>query len=112
MESLLEKTLIILAEFNDDYDYIPLTRGFIGDYFEHLQQGLSEIDGREEDDRTRLLATALEILTVVRAERAKLQDDIGGNLRVAMIDRLMGDIRSYGGPEDRKERESQPPIAA
>ena len=38
MESLLEKTLIILAEFNDDYDYIPLTRGFIGDYFEHLSK--------------------------------------------------------------------------
>jgi hypothetical protein len=36
MESLLEKTLIILAEFNEDYDYIPLARVFIGYYLVQL----------------------------------------------------------------------------
>jgi hypothetical protein len=97
METLLRRTLTILAEFNENYDYIPLSRGFIGYYLEQLEQGLSG-----NDDRTRLLAMALEVLAVVRAERAKLQDDVGGHLRVAIIEGLIGDIRvcRTGGSEE------------
>ncbi len=93
MKPLLEKTLIILAEFRDQFEEMPCSNDFLDDYSWNLKQSLAQAESLTPDQKRHLLTKAADLLKVIAAEWDKSEAVLGNHLRLAMVERLQKDIR-------------------
>lgn len=93
-QSIIESTLVFVAEFRKQFEEMPGATEFLRDCSEDLECGLAQEEKLMTHQKRELLTKAADLLKVISAEGDKSEAAFGNHLRLAMVERLRIDLRA------------------